>query len=181
MNKFELLEQRLNQAFENFSKVFKTELNKNFYIAENEKTSTAYIILKNELDKVFTVENNSLKAGFIPIDGKFGLLSCGKSHCDFILFNENDFCFIELKLNASSSEERAVRKNRKKAVDQLSSTIDLFDEKLNSNYEDLNLEAYICTPQIYPRSNTAWQEIQIKFLESKRIELYEQNKKVFLS
>ncbi len=114
MNKFELLEQRLNKAFENFSKVFKTELNKNFYIAENEKTSTAYIILKNELDKVFTVENNSFKAGFIPIDGKFGLLSCGKSHCDFILFNENDFCFIELKLNAVSSEERAVRKNRKK-------------------------------------------------------------------
>ena len=54
MNKFELLEQRLNQAFENFSKIFKTELNKNFYIAENEKTSTAYIILTNELAKYGT-------------------------------------------------------------------------------------------------------------------------------
>ena len=57
MKNFDLLEQRLNQAFENFSKVFKTELNKTFYIAENEKISTAYIILSNELYKVFTVKN----------------------------------------------------------------------------------------------------------------------------
>jgi hypothetical protein len=179
MNKFKLLEERLSQAFENFSKVFKTEFNKKFYITENEKTSTAYIELNNELDKVFTVENNSLQVGFIPIDGKFGLLSSGKSQCDFILFNENDFCFIELKLNAVSLEERAVKKNWKKAVKQLNNTIDLFDEKLNANYEDLNLEAYIATPEIYPRSNATWTEIRINFLESKGIELYEQNKKVF--
>ncbi len=179
MKNFDLLEQRLNQAFENFSKVFKTELNKTFYIAENEKISTAYIILSNELYKVFTVKNNSLKVGFIPIDGKSGLLGLGESHCDFILFNENDFCFIELKLNADSLEERAVRKNWKKAVKQFNNTINLFGEKLNNNYEDLQLEAYICTPESYPRSNVTWREIQINFLESKGIELYQQNEKVF--
>ena len=56
------------------------------------------------------------------IDPNEGLLGFGDSHCDFIVFNDTDFCFVELKLNAISLNK--VNQNRNKGVKQLSNTID---------------------------------------------------------
>ena len=61
---------------------------------------------------------------------------------------------------------------------QLSNTIDLFDNQLNRNYNDLHLEAYLCTPKIYPRQNAAFQAIRLAFLEEKGIELFEADEKI---
>jgi hypothetical protein len=125
--------------------------------------------------KTFKVSNNTI-VGFIPIDGKKGLLSYGTSHCDCVFFDKSDCCFVEFKLNATSLKK--VTENRCKAIDQLSNTIDYFDTRLDKNYLDLNLEAYVCTPEFYPRDDAAWKSLAINFLEKYGIELFEINNKI---
>ena len=128
--------------------------------------------------KLFNISNAKI-VGFIPIDGKKGLLGFGNSHCDFIFFDENDFCFVEFKLNATSEEERAIGKNREKAIGQLTNTISFFNLKLNRNYADLKLEAYVCTPEFYyPKFNSSWIKLATGFLEEYGFKLFEINNKI---
>jgi hypothetical protein len=195
MSKFTSTTQKLNLAFLNLSEILEIESRSDFFITDYEGQSflvlsvdtadNTYKININKIEqicenfeknKVFEVENSKL-VGFIPIDGKYGLLKFDDSYCDCIIFDENDFCFLEFKLNATSLEVRAVRKNRKKAVKQLGNTIQLFDEKMSNDYEGLKLEAYVGTPETYPRENTAWESLKVEFLETYGIELFEGIKK----
>ena len=128
-------------------------------------------------NKIFSIKN-ARTVCFIPIDGKNGLLG-GISNCDFVFWNKKDFCFVELKLNATIIEDRPIRKNRKKAISQLKNTIDFFDSKLGKDYSDLNLQAYVATPDVYPRENTAWQSLKVEFLEEVGIDLFENRVKIY--
>ncbi len=194
MSVFNAIQTRLNFAFPlQFKKCFsidtRSELDiidyqgQSYFIEQIIDNQTVVIKTQNgnetisgiESDKVFKVLNAQI-TGLIPIDGKGGLLGFGDSHCDCIIFNETDFCFIEMKLNATSLTK--VTQNRHKGVKQLSNTIDLFDDKLNRNYNDLHLEAYLCTPKTYPRQNAAFQALRLDFLEEKSIELFETDKKI---
>ena len=171
MSKFEDIKELLSTAFDNFSDVLEIEMRSEFSIIDYQGQSFIIININSD-DDTFTIKLNGVDSvkngfditklfnvinakmvGFIPIDGKKGLLGFGDSHCDFVFFDENDFCFVEFKLNATSL--RKVDANRDKAIKQLTNTIDLFDKKLNGNYADLNLEAYVCTPEFYPRFNSS--------------------------
>ena len=194
MSKFEDIKELLSTAFDNFSDVLEIEIRSEFSIIDYQGQS--FIIINHNLDdNTFTIKlngvdtdkngfditklfniSNSKMIGFIPIDGKKGLLRFGDSHCDFVFFDENDFCFVEFKLNATSL--RKVDANRDKAIKQLTNTIDLFDKKLNGNYADLNLEAYVCTPEFYPRFNSSWIAFAKDFLEEYGFELFEINNKI---
>jgi hypothetical protein len=131
----------------------------------------------NDFDstKIFKIGNVS-KLGFIPIDGKKGFLGFGDSHCDFVFFDKSEFCFVEFKLNATSIKK--INENRCKAIDQLGNTINYFDERLDKDYLGLDLEAYVCTPEFYPRDDAAWKSLAIEFLENYGIELFESNHKI---
>ncbi|MCL2289626.1 MAG: hypothetical protein FWC34_02825 [Bacteroidetes bacterium] len=170
------------------------------FIAEMDKDSTAYILYDidktKKICKIAGVEMvlnkektfliiNSSNIVFIPIDGKNGLLG-GVSNCDFVFFNDQNFCFVEMKLNAVLAtsqtllqQERAIRRNRKKAVEQLKCTINYFDTEFSKDYKGLKLEAYIATPDIYPRENTAFQSIKIQFLKEVHIKLFEGREKKY--
>ena len=141
------------------------------------KIHFAKITIPINKDKWFSIVN-SKTIYFIPIDGKKGLLG-GISNCDFIFWNKKDFCFVELKLNATATDDRAIRKNRQKAISQLKETINFFDGILNKDYFGLNLEAYVSTPDIYPRENTAWQSLKVEFLEKTGIDLFEKRTKIY--
>jgi hypothetical protein len=194
MSKFEDIKELLSTAFDNFSDVLEIEMRSEFSMIDYQGQS---FIIKNvssddntftiKLNVVDTVKNgfditklfnviNAKIVGFIPIDGKKGLLGFGDSHCDFVFFDENDFCFVEFKLDATSL--RKVDKNRDKAINQLTNTIDLFDNKLVRNYAGLNLEAYVCTPEFYPRFNSSWIAFAKDFLEEYGFELFETNNKI---
>jgi hypothetical protein len=196
MSKIELLSKRISEIrdFQKFKHVFCTEERKEFAILSdykgqsyviinhNEETCTIKVndietIIERDDTKLFQIYN-AKQVIFIPIDGKEGLLAHIDSFCDAILFDVTDFCFIEFKLNAISAEESAVRKNRKKAISQLSNTIDLFDEKLARDYEGLNLEAYVCTPLVYPRNDASWKKLSVEFLEKYSIPIFETNEKM---
>jgi len=185
--------QKLHSIIDNLSHFVDNASADEIYIAEYDKNSTCYLLksidytnktcsieirkcqdkiaetIPFDKTKVFAIYN-STEICFVPIDGK-GLLKT--SHCDFVFFNEKNFCFVELKLNATSIDERTIENNRKKAVKQLKNTIAYFDGKLSRNYFGLNLEAYIATPDIYPQENTAFQSIKVKFIEETGINLFE--------
>ncbi|QJB45329.1 hypothetical protein [Dolichospermum flos-aquae] len=194
MSKFEDIKELLSTAFDNFSDVLEIEIRSEFSIIDYQGQSFIIININSDdntftikLNGVDTVKNgfditklfnviNAKVVGFIPIDGKKGLLGFGDSHCDFVFFDENDFCFVEFKLDATSL--RKVDKNRDKAINQLTNTIDLFDNKLVRNYAGLNLEAYVCTPEFYPRFNSSWIAFAKDFLEEYGFELFETNNKI---
>lgn len=130
-----------------------------------------------EPNKYFWVRNVK-RVAFVPLDGKRGLIKSQESRCDAIIFDEFVLCFIEFKTEATSLEDRAIRKNRKGAIKQIAQTIILFNEKLGNDYEGLAREAYICTPTTYPRNNADWLEKRVAFLEEFGIELFESNEKI---
>ena len=197
MSKREILKVKIN-SLHNGDKCIQEYHLPEIFIAEMERDGTAYVL--SEIDKIkktckiadVEVELNeervfiigsSSNIVFIPIDGRNGLLK-GDSNCDFIFFNELDFCFVEMKLNATLTTEqtilqqtRAVRQNRKKALRQLKKTIDYFNSQLLDNYEGLSLEAYVATPDIYPRENAAFQDIATDFLEETKVVLFERREK----
>ncbi len=196
MSKFEEIKEHLSNSFNKLNDVLEIERRERFSVIDHKGQS--FIVLSINLENsTFTIRENaqdtiepdfddtklfniieSKTVAFIPIDGKNGLLGFGESHCDFVFFDDNEFCFVEFKLNASSQEDRAVRKNRKKAVDQLKNTIALFDHKLNSNYNNLKLEAYVCTPETYPRGDKGWTDLAIAFYDEVGIALFEHNEKI---
>ena len=194
MSKFEDIKELLSTAFDNFYDVLEIEMRSEFSMIDYQGQSFIIININSD-DNTFTIKLNGVDTvkngfditklfnvinakivGFIPIDGKKGLLGFGDSHCDFVFFDENDFCFVELKLDATSL--RKVDKNRDKAINQLTNTIDLFDNKLVRNYAGLNLEAYVCTPEFYPRFNSSWIAFAKDFLEEYGFELFETNNKI---
>jgi hypothetical protein len=195
MSKIEIVGKKISEVidFQKFTQISSIEKREKFAILSDYK-GQSYVVV-NQSEEKFTIKvngvkidierddtklfqiNNAKQVVFTPVDGKEGLLGFD-SYCDAILFDETDFCFLEFKLNATSAEERAVRKNRKKAINQLSNTIELFDEKLDRNYEDLHLEAYVCTPLIYPRNDASWKDLAVEFLEKYSISIFETNEKV---
>jgi hypothetical protein len=195
MSKFDDIKEILSNAFPNFADVLEIEFREEFSITDYKGQYFIILNIQREdntfsikLNGVETIINgfdksklfniiNATRVAFIPIDGKQGLLRFGDSHCDFVFFDDTDFCFVEFKLNAISIEERAINKNRKKAIEQLKNTINLFDDKLGRDYAELNLEAYVCTPEFYPRFDSSWQALAQDFLEEFGIELFESNNK----
>lgn len=194
MSAFKTIQTRLNFAFPRqfkacFSIDTRSELEiidykgQSYFVAQINEDQTVTVktnqgeatIVGVESDKTFKILNAKI-TGLIPIDGKNGLLGFGDSHCDCIVFNDTDFCFVEMKLNATSLKK--ANQKRHEGIKQLSNTVDLFDDKLERNYDGLRLEAYLCTPKIYPRENAAFQALRLAFLEEKGIELFEKAEKI---
>lgn len=196
MNKFEAIQEKLIQVFpDKFETIAQIETNPNSEIYIVDYQGQSYIIVDIQLsysqcsiiqnnhektiefnqEKIFNIINVQ-QLGFIPIDGKKGLLGFGDSHCDFIFFDNQDFCFVEFKVNATS--ERKVDKNRTKAIEQLENTINFFDQKLERDYQKLNLEAYVCTPDSYPKDNPSWKKLAQDFLEKNGLDLFETREKI---
>jgi hypothetical protein len=199
MSKFEDIKELLSTAFNNLSDVLEIEMRSEFSVIDlKDYGRQSFIIINIQFDdhtftinfngnetvitdfdstKLFNISNAKM-VGFIPIDGKKGLLRNAAKRCDFVFFDENDFCFVEFKLDAISEQERAIRSNTKGATDQLKATISWFNYKLSKNYAGLNKEAYVCTPEFYPRFNSSWIAFAKDFLEEYGFELFEINYKI---
>jgi len=198
MGKFDSFHKHLLSVFAQLPGVLQIELRESFHVIDYKGQSyviqnfgqdnTPSVILvdgvvsiidNSERDKNFEITNFKKKTGFIPIDGKKGLLNLEEAQCDFAFFDEHDLCFIEFKLNATSLQSSAITKNRWKSFNQLSNTVNLFDQKLNKNYEGLAREAYVCTPETYPRDDNEWKSLRVAFLEKHGVPLYEENHKIY--
>lgn len=78
---------------------------------------------------------------------------------DGAVFNTNDFHFVEFKTNAQGNSVKAVEEIYQKAMQQLKSTIDLFQKQLqkaNIEFtETINVECHMIVAMNFPRHNAA--------------------------
>ena len=124
-------------------------------------------------DQPFKVFNPSQKEiNFLAIDkGLFLDIPEHPARCDFAVFDNLRFCFVESK--TSTLGQRS--KERKDAIKQLKSTIQLFQEKIN--FEGFQIEAQVSlrAKRIYPRQNSHRQNDVKEFEDELNVSLYENN------
>jgi hypothetical protein len=184
----------LNQAFRDRS------VSPEHCISEN---SSAYFLVEDDLaaniclfanletisveaiqQKYFSVKNpNQKNVQLWAIDGCFFPKSAARSRCDCALFTETEFCFVEFKLNATSSHPISIEDNRLKAVGQLKSTIEfVFGALKQANLWPLRVTfvAFVCTPPHFPSKDTSFSDERIEFLEELGVRLSESSEKTFL-
>ncbi|MBK1986643.1 hypothetical protein A0J48_003650 [Sphaerospermopsis aphanizomenoides BCCUSP55] len=113
MSKFDDIKELLSNVFPNFADFLQIELREEFSVTDYKGQS--FIIASIDFDdntfiikfkgtetivegfdgnKLFTV-SNATRVGFIPIDGKQGLLGCGDSHGEFVLGDDSYSCYGE--------------------------------------------------------------------------------------
>ncbi len=151
--------------------------NKQLYIKDVSGTA---IIADTCIDSVYCfsiINTQQNDIHFIPVDGD-GII--GEDCCEAVIFNDVYFSFVELKLNATSNKRRTIYNNRIKAVRQIETALQFFNDKLNNNYQGLLREAIIATPDFYPRADASWIDIATEFADDNdNIPLIEATKKEY--
>jgi hypothetical protein len=134
------------------------------------------IIALVEQDFDFSVLNPSLKEiYFLAIDKCLYTDESTHKKCDFALFDEQTFCFVEIKDTYNRSSQ-----HKGKAKEQLRTTIELF--KALFSFGDYTVEAIISWRYrpIRPAARTKMQEAAVEFRDELNVDLLEGNEKEFL-
>lgn len=104
-----------------------------------------------------------------------------EQRCDFILFDDVYFCFVELKLDVEP--RNAKEKIREEAWPQLGSTIDFFRQSFSQKtrkFFNFELEAYVVMrSHVYPRHRTGRPTRATNFFNQYGVKFFEQNRKEF--
>jgi len=149
-----------------------------------ESNGISYVV--QNMEPSFKVKNPKLfVVHFMAVDQC--LLSSSDSYKgkrnDCILFNESDFCFVELKLDVASIKHR--RERTAEAIEQIGATIEHFVESFNHKSKNFmsfgfTYEAYIAfRTKVYPRDPASAKNRKVKFATRYNVELFEQNWKEF--
>lgn len=135
----------------------------------------------SDKDNLFHVLNpNAKQIALFKVDKCFFGDNPEFKRCDCILFDDAEFCFLEMKFNSTTIGNLRIESNRKEAVNQLRSTIKFFHAGLDNDYRGRSLEAFVCTPEHYPNKDTSLSEFVIEFLEDYGVNLFEKNEKSFI-
>ena len=128
MSRFERFKEHLLNSFDRLNEILEIELRDEFSIIDIEDKRSFIVVDKNLDDNTFIICHNGINiiqtnfditklfniknaqtVGFVPIDGTdaclMQLLEIGEKRCDFVFFDENNLCFVELKLNATSIKQ----------------------------------------------------------------------------
>jgi len=146
-----------------------------FDILDDKVGEKAYIINNNGQ---FNVLNKNEKAiSFLSVDDCLYNSADGK-RCDCIIYNNEVFCFIELK----HCKDINIKRHRRKAKKQLIATIEFF----TSNFQlPKKLEAYICVTCVNNEENITMIPLasngaaQLEFEDEYNTQLFYECKKEF--
>lgn len=143
------------------------------YIVDSEKKQVSGFVTEhfgqNEKasGKYFTVENPSGSPyALLQID--HGIVKSKEiKKCDCAMANESTLCFIEFKTNACSDNPLRIDNNYQIAIEQLTTTIGLFDSYHTSQGTDFRtirtVEAFICFRQGYPSKSSSQMNYRVAF------------------
>ncbi|QTA85421.1 hypothetical protein [Desulfonema magnum] len=131
-----------------------------FYVYDNPDTDQAFAtVTEPEEHQNFRITNPACKPVRVLSVDHCLFSDDSFKKCDFVLYDEAAFCFVELK--AVHRDVHKKRKNAKRyAEKQLLATIELFRKELG-NFGGRDLEAYLCVgyrtgrPSILSRSQRA--------------------------
>jgi hypothetical protein len=140
---------------------------------KNRKKS--FVLIETEDDLLFTVKNPTQKVvHFLSIDqGIFdGTKVYSKGRCDFALFDDIRFCFIENKIVTL----RHRSKERIEAYKQLKETIVKFKEHLDFGHYQIEAQiSFKSNRKIYPRQSSSNQDVAKEFDDELAVALFENN------
>lgn len=139
--------------------------------------SKCEIVTEENPNNHFEIENFAeKKIHFLAIDKCIFQDSDEHKKCDFAVFDEMSFCWVEVK----DVKPRNRKNSRKMAIEQLKRTIEIF--KKNIDFGKIKLEANVCfhskistRPQFSATNAAIVKEFQDEF----RVRLTEGNKKIF--
>lgn len=150
------------------------ESDKNEHIVDSESqkisgfVSPSFGLKEDKANKYFAVENSTASQyALLKIDN--GLIQTEKTRkCDCAIANAQEICFIEFKANATSLVKKTIEGNYHKAIDQLTTTIHIFNDYYASVGTDIKslrkVEAYVCFRAGYPRSTASQMNYKLKFM-----------------
>lgn len=135
----------------------------------------SFVIIETDNELLFTVRNPSHKdVHFLAID--YGIFKDTKEYaggrCDFALFDDKRFCFIESK-NATLRQRN---KERLSSFVQLKDTINKFKEHLDfGNYQIEAQVSFQSNKKVYPRETSSHQSKVLEFEIELNVALFENN------
>jgi len=134
--------------------------------------TTDFGVVEDTAQNFFSVKN-PLRRPYALLQIDNGIIkSSAIKKCDCAIANDNHFCFIEFKADAISDKTLTIHKTYTKAIEQLSTTIALFDSyysPMGHKISDLRItEAHICFRQGYPRNTSTQMNYQVSFASSNK-------------
>lgn len=156
-----------------------------FFVIEDSSTNKSSLIKKDTSKgdySEFEIENiNKKDIHFLAIDNCIFDDSSDHKKCDFSIFDETTFCFVEMKTNATSLKDQARKKNKKTAILQLKETVKIFKEKIDFSKYEYSIEAIICPKyeELRPVATTNFQSAQLEFQKELNTILLNGNQKKF--
>ncbi|MFK7905189.1 MAG: hypothetical protein AB8B69_08695, partial [Chitinophagales bacterium] len=108
--------------------IFDDEIEKRCFIRQDESQPVHFTILNPSQKEI----------AFLAIDKCLFSDDDRWAKCDFVVFDDQTFCFVEVK-QAKANQRK---KRRIKAIGQLKATVKVFVE--NIDFESYELEAHIC-------------------------------------
>lgn len=134
-----------------------------FHIYDSNDDPRRCFVSQNETDEIhFTAINaNNKNVQFLAID-KCIFDDQGPSRCDFALFTDLDFCFVEIK----DVKMRGRQKARIRAKNQLLNTIEEFIQR-GVGFDTVDLNAIICFVErdLYPSRSAQYNDTILEFEE----------------
>ncbi|WP_294963592.1 hypothetical protein [Sulfurimonas sp.] len=164
------------KVINNFDKCVESVDKKHFFIQDADDQKPAFIVEENGEFEVVNKTNHPVD--FLKIDSCVSNSSDNK-RCDCAIYNDDIFCFIELKNSKRTNWKSWI----KSAEEQLEATIEDFkNEEITKNK---TLEAYMCCTckidgnftKISRASNNY--EVQTYFIDELNTKLYCDTKKEF--
>ena len=186
MNKDELMIAQLREVFAErpVDRCLAFDIRKEFYIYEDETSNRSFIFKKDGMpgDGFLIINPKQKSIRHLSIDHCF--FTDGDSYegkrCDCVVFDDHNFCFIELKLNV---KWRKATDQLREAREQIGAVIEFFKEAFDNaskGFLGFELEAFVVMRQhIYPRNRANRSSVFVEFLEKYGVTLFEQNCKKF--
>ena len=135
----------------------------------------SFVLIETEDDLLFTVKNPTQKdVHFLTIDQGifFGTKEYKLGRCDFALFDDARFCFIENK--KVTLKHRG--KERLEAYKQLKETIVKFKERIDFGHYKIEAQiSFKSSRKIYPRESSSNQDMEKQFDDELAVALFENN------
>jgi hypothetical protein len=150
-----------------------------FHIYDHETAKRCYVHNDSEGIKHFTIINGDNRLiHFLAIDKCLLIDSDENPRCDCAVFDEQTFCFIEIKTTSSENERRRT-KFRRKAINQLKATIAFFQGHVA--FDSTQIEAYVtllAESEGRPRNRTNL-AAEIEEFDEIGVTLFYDNRKIF--
>lgn len=175
---------KLKWAFKDVAKPVEdcyTVINDKEFFIEDDASSKRTVVVRtpNEEKYCKVINSHSTEAVVLSIDNALIMHHPG-GIADGAVFNTENFFFVEFKTNAQGNSDMAVNATYRKAMEQLKSTIELFDSHLqNAKIEfthTINVVCNVVIPSTFPRNMAAEMTYALEFAyETKGIPLTFEN------